>query len=163
MEPNWSEKKKEILNKLLTQKQEELAATGAALEKIKQTAIEAPGRMESRYDSTKQEYSYLVNDTLGAFERIESEIKEIKLLSTNTKHTPSTVIENGSLIRATLDGQEKIYLLLTFGSGEAISDETIGTINIISTSSPIGEILLNKSSGAITELNKKQLIIKEVY
>lgn len=163
MEIDWSEKKKEILNKLLAQKKVELRNAEISLERIKQTAIESPGRMESRYDSTKQEYSYLADDVSESIKRNSSEIKQLEELIKDCANLISDgLIGSGSIIRAALDGQSRAYMLLLFGSSEIITDEVLGGIHTVSSASPIGMLLLNRKVGDTIELNNKKIIIKEV-
>lgn len=162
MEIDWNKRKIEILNKLLVQKQATLSSAESSLEEMRKIAIDAPGRMESRYDSTKQEYSYLADDTADAVERGNQEIKQLQELIVNTVN-PTSITNIGSIITATMDGQERIYMLLSLGGGTTVDDEVLGKINVVSATSPIGAKLLNKKVGEKVELNKKEIIIKEIH
>ena len=53
--------KKEIFDEIIKKLQKTLESTIEQADAVRDAAINAPGRNESRYDSTKEEMSYLSN------------------------------------------------------------------------------------------------------
>ena len=69
--------KKEIIDALINKLQETLGSTIEQSDMASNAAIDAPGRNESRYDSTKEEMGYLSNALSKKAYDIENIIKEL--------------------------------------------------------------------------------------
>lgn len=115
-----------------------------AAQNAKQETIEAEGRMQTRYGSSKEETGYLadgLNLRRQELDRAVSDLGLIKVVNGYEK------ISSGSLMRLQDSfGEITDYLILPYGGGEEIEGED-GIVIIITPSSPIARSALNKRKG----------------
>jgi|APSaa5957512535_1039671.scaffolds.fasta_scaffold151462_2 transcription elongation GreA/GreB family factor len=158
--------KSKLLQQLMDTLEEKASITNKSFERAQKDVIEAPGRMESRYDSTKQESSYLADSFYKRSFEIDQAIKTLKSLS-ESRLQYRNVIEIGSVVRLKESGQteDEWYIILPVGGGETLYDNST-EIFVISSYSPIADCLLEKRKGDSIKLsldrNSRQLEILEV-
>jgi len=158
--------KSKLLQQLMNTFEEKASATNKSFKRAQKDAIEAPGRMESRYDSTKQESSYLADSYNRRSFEIDQAIKALESLPESTLQD-TNVIEIGSVVRLKESGQteDEWYIILPVGGGETLNDNST-EIFVISPHSPLADCLLEKRKGDSIKLsldrNSRQLEILEV-
>lgn len=154
--------KKEIIEMLCDKLQNTLQDIQNHFEAVKQRAIEAPGRMQSRYDSEKQELSYLADALLDRIKRLQQEIIILKQHHISVAAEEETGIGSLVIIMSKSEN-EKLYLILPAGGGEIIKSKILEKeITIISHYSPLGKILLGKTIGDIIQLRAQQLTVTDI-
>lgn len=156
--------KKEIVEALLEKLREALSITERQLEQARQGAIEAPGRMQSRYDSAKQEFSYLAESYQKRIFQIKNEISTLE--EWKVRQTSKEIIGMGSLVEIEEDRNKKksFYFILPAGAGEIVKNRRLKkTITIISVKSPLAKELLNKRVGDSLVVASRKLTIVCLY
>lgn len=127
---------------------------------LRQAAIEAPGRMVSRYDSAKAENSAAA-DTQA--QRITETRKSLEILSDPFYVTPkadNARIEGGSLFQIeVLDesggNQEIVYYIVPGGSGFEVEADGV-SVQLISPSAPLAKAFFDRRVGDIVTLSTPQ-------
>jgi transcription elongation GreA/GreB family factor len=120
-----------------------------AAEKAKQETIEAEGRMQTRYGSSKEETGYLADGLNLRRMELDKATRDLGLIRVvNGNET----VGNGSLMRLqSQSGEIENYLILPYGGGEEL--ETNGdTVTVVTPNSPIVRLALNKRKGDIFKL-----------
>ncbi|MEK6935121.1 MAG: GreA/GreB family elongation factor [Nanoarchaeota archaeon] len=127
--------KKALLGILISNASQELERMTEATDKMRQSAIDAPGRMESRYDSSKQEYSYLA-DSMNA-RRIELNDALSALQQFDLPENQNSV-DIGTLVKLMDESAQKVnsYFVLPAAGGEYIETEE-GEVTIITQQAPL--------------------------
>ena len=152
--------KKEVIKALLEKLSEALSLAERQLEQARQGAIEAPGRMQSRYDSAKQEFSYLAESYQKRIFQIKNEISTLE--EWKVRQTSKEIVDVGSLVETEEDRNKKksFYFILPAGAGEIVKNRRLRkTITIISVKSPLAKELLNKRVGDSLVIASRKLTI----
>ncbi|MCL5411424.1 MAG: GreA/GreB family elongation factor [Patescibacteria group bacterium] len=120
----------------------------------RQASIEAPSKMESRYDSTKSEQDWLSHELAVASNEIRQKIAAIREVDLS----PSQTVREGSLVfvgterddgdKATKEG----YFVLPSGSGVVIHEENFPEVTVITPKSPMGKAIMGMSVGFCGEV-----------
>ena len=119
-------------------------------ERTRQDAINAEGRMQTRYGSEKEETGYLAD---GLKQRNRDILKGIELLRALPLPQSPQRVERGCLVRiADEQGEANDYFVLPYGGGESISTEH-GEITVLSPTAPLGRVILNKTKGDLFPFN----------
>jgi len=155
--------KQTLIQKLIEQLTQNTKELDTYIEKERAGAMQAPGRMESRYDSEKQEASYRANTLM---ERKALIIQTIQTITEYAKNLPekSDIVEIGALI-TTQDTTDKkrIYFILPTAEGEPLQDPNIKElILVLSPQSPIFPHIHKKKKGDTYEFNGKTYTIIDV-
>lgn len=114
--------------------------------------IESDGKMQSRYDTQKEEYAREAETIELQIIALEEQVEEIEQLQTPTDNTKVSI---GHIVTIEIDGDEsEEYLLLEKHSGVQI-----GNICTLSVASPIGQAILGKTVGStqIVIVNQNEL------
>lgn len=158
--------KRTLLNKVINNLTDELAALEKASYDARRASVNAPSKMESRYDSMKFEQDMLSrNFSLKAGE-LKKGIEKLKKFNLPV----SEKVSLGSLVEIENIGENRaeFYFILDFGYGITIESGNFKNVRVISPDSPIGQILIDKSQGDICKINipngsVREFIIKSVY
>lgn len=150
--------KKEILDAIIKKLVETLKSTIKQAGVASDAAIDAPGRNESRYDSTKEEMGYLSNALSKKALGMEGIIKELANFSLPEK---TEMVLLGSLVEIYMGGSNQFIFLIPSGGGQKIE---VGGISIfaVSKQAPLYSALLGKRIGETTSFNGKPIIIKNI-
>lgn len=70
--------KKEILQTLIKKLEADIFVANKQYEQTRQDIIDAPGRMQARYDSSKQEFSYIADSLQKRINQLQQEVIELK-------------------------------------------------------------------------------------
>lgn len=157
--------KNQILCLLVNKLEETLNVLHAQYKRTRQEAIDAPGRMHSRYDSAKQELSYLAESIQKRIMQLSDEIRMLKNLNLSDYESING-ITLGSLIEMQTEDEleTRLYFILPVGGGNVIKNESINNndIVVITPASPIYKILKNKNEGDDIVIGNKKLLISSI-
>lgn len=136
--------------------------TKRQFERTRQDVIEAPGRMQSRYDSSKQESGYLADALQKRLMQIKGELITIGGVKIDRANTG--VVEIGSLIEITEEKKKKFYIILLGGGGTIVKNSTLDcTVTVITPVSPIGKTLMNTTKGDLVMFGRREMTIDSVF
>ncbi|PIN89447.1 hypothetical protein COU60_03565 [Candidatus Pacearchaeota archaeon CG10_big_fil_rev_8_21_14_0_10_34_76] len=136
--------KKELIERLIGQIVAKSNNMAEAAEDARQLSISAPGRNQSRYDSSKEEFGYLADGLNIRSQEIASGIGMIRAAFFPDR--PETVVQ-GSLVRVEEgSGRHSDYLILPYGGGEFIETNE-GDVDVITPSAPLCEAMIGKRIG----------------
>jgi transcription elongation GreA/GreB family factor len=131
-----------------------------ARDDAQQEANQHVGRMESRYDTFKQEAQYEVEAQESRISEYQKGIGQINaLLAETSLANIALAVQVGSGINLQLEtGEEKFYLLSPAGAGIVVADEN-ASIFTLTPDSPLGKQLLGLRVGD----SCGQCVIKEIF
>ena len=155
--------KQQLLSMLVSQLVQVLRDIDVSIESTRQEALQAPSRMESRYDSAKQEASYRANELIERRLHIQDDAKNLeKYMAEGIKQC--NAVEEGALIGVHDDaGKKSMYFLLPAGQGEILSyPETEEKVFVISTQSPIASAFMHKQVGDVCAYRDKKYEIVSI-
>ncbi len=144
-----------LIEKILESLKKESAFLKEELGRVSQEAIQAPGRMESRYDSSKQELSYEANRIQQRMDMLEENMNIISAFRQSNDISSAGV---GSLISARKDnGQSCAFFILPSGEGELVE-----SVMVISPKSPIFPAMEGKKAGESFSFRDTAYIIESI-
>ncbi len=152
------ETKSEIFIQIIEKLKETLKNTKEQASTAAEAAIDAPGRNESRYDSTKEEMSYLSDAFSKKAKEVENNINELINFSLPEKNN---IILTGSLVEISINNNKQLIFLIPTGGGQKIKTRNT-TVFTISKQAPLFSIVLGKKPGELINFNGKQIIIKKI-
>lgn len=150
--------KKEILDEIVKKLRKTLQLTIEQADIASDAAIDAPGRNESRYDSTKEEMGYLSNALSEKARDIQNTINELANLSLPEK-TETVIL--GSLVEICMNNSNQLIFLTPSGGGQKIE---VGNMRIftVSKQAPLYSVLLGRKNNETTSFNGKPITIKNI-
>lgn len=158
--------KRELLNKVINNLTNELMVLKKASEDARRASINAPSKMESRYDSMKFEQDMLSRNFSLKADELKEGIGKLK------KFNPSVFekVSLGSLVEIENVGESgaEFYFILDFGSGIVIETDNFKNVRVLSPDSPIGQILMDKKHRDMCKINTpngdvREFVIKSIY
>jgi len=150
--------KQEIFDELLKKLQETYNTTIRERDSTAAAAVDAPGRNESRYDTSKVELGYLADSLskkAGEMEQALTELKAFKLPPADK------VVRLGSLVEINNQGKQQFLFLLPSG-GQKISC-SVGDIIVMSKTAPLFADIINKQIGDTVFFRQQSITIKKIY
>ena len=129
-----------LLEKLLAKIGNNAEVIAGAAQYSRQAAIDAPGRNQSRYDSSREEQGYLADGLNLRRQQIITGIHEAG--ATQLPQRPESVMV-GTLVRLDQDGQTSDYFVLSYGAGNWIESEE-GEVLVITPNSPLFQAMKGK-------------------
>lgn len=134
-------------------------------ESVSDAAIKAQGRMESRYDTVKEEQSKLADSIgVGILEQKER-LKQLQYFWSTISSTAGHIVGLGSLVTIESGGQEEMYFIIKSGGGHIFQLDDC-EITCTSVETPIARSLLGHQKGDVVELQmgdrKRSLTIKSL-
>ncbi len=150
--------KKEIIDELIKKIAKTLNSTIEQAEVASDAAIDAPGRNESRYDSTKEEMSYLSDALKAKVLGMQMAIDELTNFSPPKK---SEYVIVGSLVEIFMNNSNQLLFFVPSGGGYKIE---VGDLSIfaVSKGAPLYSALLGRKKDQATSFNGKPIIIKSI-
>lgn len=150
--------KKSLLRLLCEKMEKTLQTAQTELETTKQSAIDSPGRMESRYDSAKEELSSLANSMQNRVAQLQQNIARLR--NFRISDLPQEEAEIGTLVEMTHKIEKKFYFILPAGGGETIeSPDLDAKVTVITPSSPLSNSLRGKKIGASIRVGPRELTL----
>jgi hypothetical protein len=143
--------KNAILALLLAVLGDEADQITKSLDYHRDAAIEAEGRMVSRYDSTKAEMSYLAD---GHQTRLMETNRLISTLRSLGTIGPKTKVEIGALVQIKTPERIKHFLILPGGGGRIITVDGVN-VTVISPISPLYKSMRGLEEGEEFDHNSK--------
>ena len=135
--------KRELLDQLITQMSQDADNVAEAAQTTRQISIDAPGAMQTRYGSEKEEAGYLA----ASLERRQFELgKGISAVRfADLPENPERISE-GTLARLSRNGSVEDYFILPYGGGEFLETDQ-GEITIITPESPLASSMMGLKKG----------------
>lgn len=153
--------KKEILRTLIKKLEADIVDANKQYKQTRQDIIDAPGRMQARYDSSKQEFSYIADSLHERISQLQQEVIELK--KCEFVNAAQNKVSLYSLVKTKDKGRENFYFILPAGGGKTIKSQNLEEETIIITpSSPLGGVLLNKKIGDLILIGSRELIITAI-
>jgi transcription elongation GreA/GreB family factor len=137
--------KKYILHQLIIELQEEINDLKLSYERAKQASIDAPGRMQSRHDTTKVEAAWLANNFACALDKKMHDLMQtenINIINKSDKITVGCIVGLSNVSSDDID----YYFIIPCAGGHEICDNDI-PISTITPKSPLGGVLIGKRLG----------------
>jgi len=150
-----------IVEKLVKILTETALLTKKKIEQTRRAAIEAPGRMQSRYDSSKQEYSYQVDGLQKSLLKIQQGIEMLHEFKVNKLSFDKVTM--GSIVQVRKNSEKIFYFILPVGGGNVFETEQFGKITIIAPEAPITKLLLDKRKDDSVLIGSRKLCIVSVF
>lgn len=144
---DYSNFRKVFIDEILKELQAQLEQKFKSYLSNKEISINAPGKMESRYDTRKYEYGVVADNLALSIKNLQETMKEIQRLKSGPN---GNKVQLGHFIEAEVEEERKetlksfkatYFILPSYFGGE------IEKIRIISESSPIGHLMLGKTVG----------------
>lgn len=152
--------KKRLLEKLIINLQAEINSLEKTVKMYSESAIEAPGAMQSRSDTTKFEMELAKDKALNSLKEKKDGFEKIKKIYLPTKNGPKTGI--GNLIKLEGVGREsKMLFLMPAGSGIKLNDGK-NKVTVTTPESPLGSAVIGKSVGEKFNIGIKNWKITEI-
>ena len=136
----------------------------AELRKSVQTSQEmtrdAPGRIESRYDTSREEMGWLATGQAALLGEWEHSYAAFKAISADRKD----FVQTGAFFRAdAIGGPSQLRCLVCYGGGGLECETAEGTVTLISPSSPLAAAALGRSVNDMFTVNGRvDYVIREV-
>jgi len=132
-----------LINTIVSKLEAELATALTASNQAHDSATHAENIPDNKYDTLALEAAYLAHGQSLRVQELRQAIATLKdlIVPTNTEE-----IDLGSLV--TLEderGQQRSLFIGPCAGGIVVEVETVGTVQVITPSSPLGQALLHKS------------------
>lgn len=137
--------KQKLLRRIHGDISRSLGSTRESIEKTRQQAIEAPGAMESKSDTTKAQMSNVATTLQGSYESGLKALGELEALIANPSQ--SARVASCSLVEVRdASGSKEVYLLLPAGGGNTYEIDG-EEVFVISDRAPLACALVNHVVG----------------
>jgi transcription elongation GreA/GreB family factor len=151
--------KKALLSLVIKEIEKEKERLGLSLKEAHQAAIDAPGAMQSKSDTTKFQMNLMVDRIKSSIAEKDNAVYLLKRISDSLSIIKEEVVGIGSLVNIErLGGKHNTYFILPAGGGTSIEYEG-KLITVISKNAPITSTLLNKKKGDVIGSDKEKLTV----
>jgi hypothetical protein len=130
--------KRRLIEKLIETYYRKMEVANTAMKGSQQDAIEAEGRMKTRYGSTKEEKQMLMDAYAGRvveYQKVISILKQVPIKETE-------IVEVMSLVGCCSDDGQYWHIIVPVGGGEEIGLDELPKFTSLSYSSPLAKALL---------------------
>lgn len=141
--------KKKLLELIVEQLSGDAETFADAASNARQASIDAPGRNQTRYDSSKEEQGYLADGLNLRQAEILFEASYVK--GTCLPMNPEKV-SVGALVRLEGNGTPRNYFVLPYGGGEEIDTEE-GEVTVVTPESPMFKAMQGRRMGETFRVN----------
>lgn len=155
--------KKNLIELLITTIKADIEKQRKAFESARHTSIDAPGRMQSRYDTMGVESAWVADGLAKALNEKESYIKRLETFQFGVSSDRICV---GSIV-GILSSESSIieyFFILPVASGYKLQEKDI-TITTLTPATPLGKTLIGKQVGEEIEIHfpkPRTIIIEEL-
>ena len=138
-----------------------IASTRQSLANTRQMAAEAPGRISSRYDTSREETSWLADGQHSVLSAWQRSLAALAVLPSR----PCDRFQTGSLCQLRDTYQQTRMLCLVCPGGAGFDCEIDGhKVLLLSPASPLARAAAGKGSGCIVKLNSTTTyVIEEIW
>ncbi len=152
--------KHEIFKEIEENLKEAIALAEKAKQESQDEANRHGGKMQSRYDTFKEEAQYMVTAQEKRIAEFSMSLKIIHdfIADPRVLQISDTIRIGSIIILKSAGGEKKKYLLAPAGGGMHITINT-EKILVITPDSPLGHYVIGKKAGEEIELNKKEKTI----
>lgn len=155
---NTIELKRRIFNKVINTLEELLCNASLASNTEIDVSADAPGKNEARYDSTREEMSYVYNAFAKKATELEALIMELNKFSLPRE---SQEVELGSLVELQIGDIRQLLFIIPCAGGYKISSQ-LGAVMTISQQAPVFKAIIGKKIGDEIVLAGKTAIITSI-
>ena len=139
--------KRVLLASVIDQLRTEIAGSEASLARVRQAAIEAPGAMQSKSDTTKAQLSSVANQMLKLITDKCRAVSHLVQFESQTGWEQCTTVIAGALVDVEIDGREgRRFLLLPDGGGMKVDDNGI-SVQVLTLAAPLAVELRGRGVG----------------
>lgn len=128
-----------------------------AIETTRQAVFDAPGRMESRYDTTKTEMGWLADGLNKRLAEMQNLLQTVRALNSDRCYKAG----EGALVTCQRACQKYIYFIVEGGAGRKVVT-TEGPVTCVSPAAPICQQIMGLAAGATAKFGKEDVTILEV-
>lgn len=156
--------KKELVDLLRKNIEYNLLTNEKQLKRTRRDVIEAPGRMQSRYDSARQEYGYLADSLQKRVDQIRRDLSILDNYQFKKESSNSGEVCVDSIVRtASENDNEKTYFLFLVGGGTILKSSLLkNEVTVVTHVSPLGKGLLGKTVGDSIKVASEKQEIAEI-
>ena len=130
----------------------------------REQAIKAPSRMESRYDSTREELSWKAEQLGAGLNTMRSLLHELQSMALQRTHA-SGIVTVGSAVSVRPLGCEgsicDTYFIVPFGGGFDVQYEG-KTVFVVSQDAPVAQVILGKGLKDICRVGETDMEIVSI-
>lgn len=155
----------EVLKKFIEAIETELAVLKKSAQDTADYATDSENKPENKYDTRGLEASYLA----GAQAKRVAEMQDVLLAfhhQLKIANDQKFKIAVGSLVEVSIDEKSTLLLVMLLGGGQSIHHQNV-TIQVVTTSSPIGKVMIGKEVGdtfsITTGAREKEYEIVSIY
>lgn len=141
--------KKNLIERLLINLEEEAESLRNSAESARQAAIDAPGAMQSKSDTTKSQMSRLAENLSSLYHQTQRSISALREIDTSRT---CKVVEIGAIVKIKEGQNEDYYFILPPGCGGQSIKLEKQEVNTIAVNSPMAQVLLNKKAGDVVKV-----------
>ncbi len=136
--------KKDFIEQVVILMEGESEKIKSSFESSRKAAIEAPGAMQSKSDTTKSQMSVLAGNFHDSFLKLQSSIAAIKRIDVSKKYERVGV---GAIVLVQEGKTKAYYFVMPPDSGSHEVQYGDGKVCTISLNSPIAQALVRKKAG----------------
>lgn len=152
--------KKELLEEIARSLETRLAELRKSVRTSQEMTRDAPGRIESRYDTSREEMGWLATGQAALLAEWEGNYRIFKGIAPEPKQT----VQIGAFFRAdSTSGDISLRCLVCEGGSGFECKTSFGTITLVSPSSPLAKAAMGRSQNDTFVVNGRvNYILKEV-
>lgn len=143
--------KTHLKERLITMIKADIEKQRQSFESARQASIDAPGRMQSRYDTTGIESAWVADGLARALREKESNLKCLEAFQYTETATYAKIGSIVKLLPSDSPDHEYFFILPVLSGCELHENGT--TITTISQETPLGRALIGKKVGEKIEVN----------
>jgi transcription elongation GreA/GreB family factor len=152
-----------LIEKLTTMLKASIEGQQKSFESARQASVDAPGRMQSRYDTTGIESAWVADGLARALREKESNLKCIEAFRYPESAAYAKIGSIVKILSSDSPDYEYFFILPVLSGCELHENGT--TITTISPETPLGRALIGKKAGEIIEVNfpmRRTITVKEL-
>ena len=143
--------KKLLLGKVIASLEADVAKQRESFESMRQASADAPGRMQSRYDSSKTEMGWVAQGLGRALREKEADLVSVK--STVLPDSPSAACLGCVVGMSTMSTDRTEYFFLIPGPAGSVVEHDGRRITTLTPNTPLGRALVGKRVGDVFEIS----------
>lgn len=154
-----------IISVILEKLNQTLETQNAIYEQSHKASLEADGKMQSRYDTTKEEMASLANSAMQSMGRTRRMISFFSEINTENGLSQD-VIGIGTVVIVREQDRKETYFISKEAGGVTVEIDK-EKFSVVSAESPIGKILIGQRPGTEIQIaapgGKRNLTIEAIY
>jgi len=157
--------KKNLIKQLIALIDNDINNQRKAFEIARQTTIDVPGRMQSRYDTMAIESAWVADGLAKALN--EKEMSKARLLTLKLDESFKNNVRIGSIVEISSSDTSKLeyFFILPVASGYSLIEKD-KKMTTLTPTTPLGKVLIGKEVGDEIEVNfptKRLICIEKLF